>query len=593
VIRHEARLLRQSEERLVTFIESANDLIYSSTPDGRLLYANRTWQQVMGYGMEELAGISLWDLIPIQNRPKFMEAFQLLMAGENVNLLETMFQTRDGREVLVEGHLTCSHKDGEPVASWGIFRDITERKVAQKQLYHLAHYDILTNLPNRALLFERLQYAKSCAKRTKSRMALLFLDLDRFKIINDTLGHPVGDKLLVSVANRLSSCSREIDTVARIGGDEFIIILGGLKDVTDADKFAHKAMKNLAEPHKIEDHELFITGSIGISIYPDDDNDLDNLIKKADIAMYAAKGQGNNTYKFYDGKMDENAHKRFVLENSMRKALENGDFLLHYQPKLNILTGEITGMEALLRWEHPDLGLLSPAEFIPLAEETGLIIPLGEWVLNRACAQNKEWQTRGLSHLRVAVNVSGYQLQQTNFPEVVQKALAQTGLDPHYLELEITETVVMQNPDFTVEVLSRLCDIGIHISIDDFGTGYSSLSNLKRFSVNTLKIDKSFVHDVADNLTDAAIATAIIAMGSSLNLSIIAEGVETVGQFDFLKKTMCDEVQGYLFSKPIPPDEVAEFMKNRQAKRINIAGIVREEAPTPNLSSNGTPLDTI
>lgn len=314
VIRHEARLLRHSEERLVTFIESANDLIYSCTPDGKLLYANRTWQQVMGYGVEEIAGISLWDLIPIQNRPKFMEAIKLLMGGENVNLLETMFQTRDGREVQVEGHLTCSHKDGEPVATWGIFRDITERKVAQKQLYHLAHYDTLTNLPNRALLFERLQYARSCAKRAKNRMAVLFLDLDRFKIINDTMGHPVGDMLLVSVANRLSSCSREIDTVGRIGGDEFIIILGGLKDVSDADKFAHKVMKNLAEPHKIGDHELCITASIGISIYPDDDNDLDNLIKKADIAMYSAKRQGNNTYKFYDGKMYENVHKRFVMK---------------------------------------------------------------------------------------------------------------------------------------------------------------------------------------------------------------------------------------------------------------------------------------
>ncbi|KAF0218365.1 MAG: sensory box/GGDEF family [Geobacteraceae bacterium] len=564
VIRLEARLLRQSEERLLNFIDTTNDLIHSSTPDGKFIYVNHAWQQALGYRLEELAGILLWELIPSFNRFQFMKELKLMMEGGNEYLLETMFLTREGREVMVEGNVTCSYENGQPAAVWGIFRDITDRKKVQEQLYHLAHYDNLTNLPNRVLFVDRLKQAKAHANRAKTHMAVLFLDMDRFKIINDTLGHPVGDKLLQSLAKRLVLCVREIDTVARIGGDEFIIVLENLKEVSDAEKIACKVLATLSAPHMIDEHELFITASIGISMYPDDDEDLDNLIKKADVAMYAAKGQGNNTLRFYDPRMDENAHKKFVLENSMRKALEKEEFCLYYQPKVDIITGEITVMEALLRWEHPDLGLLAPGEFIPLAEETGLIVPLGEWVLNRACAQNKEWQTRGLFHLRVAVNLSGYQLQQKNFMEVVKNALEQTGLDSQYLEMEITETVIMQNPDFTVSVLGELRDMGIHISIDDFGTGYSSLSHLKRFSVNTLKIDKLFVRDVVDNVTDAAIATAIIAMGNSLNLRVTAEGVETEGQFSFLKETKCDEVQGYLFSKPIPPEKVVEFMHNRK-----------------------------
>lgn len=564
VIRQETRLLRESEERLVDFIDSANDLICSSFPDGRLFYANRSWQRLLGYNLEELAGLQLWDLVPARNRARFTEEFRRIVDGGEAYLLEAMFLTRDGREVSLEGHMTLSVKEGEPVAAWGSFRDVTERILAQKQLYQLAHYDILTTLPNRALLLDRMQRAKSRARREQHLMGLLFIDLDRFKVINDTLGHPVGDRLLVSVAGRLRSCCRETDTVSRIGGDEFIVVLEGLHQRSDAEAFAAKVMRRLAEPHLIDEHELFVTGSIGIALYPEDDEDLDNLLKKADIAMYAAKGNGSNTFRCYERQMDANAHKRFVMENSMRRALDNGNFLLHYQPKLNLLTGEITAMEALLRWDHPELGLVSPAEFIPLAEETGLIIPLGAWVLKQACAQNKLWQDEGHFSLRVAVNLSGYQLQQPDFLELVQRTLDEVGMHPRYLELEITETVVMQNPDFTVSLLGQLCDMGIHISIDDFGTGYSSLSHLKRFSINTIKMDKSFVRDVAHNRTDAAIATAIISMGRSLNLSVIAEGVETEGQLDFLKKTQCDEVQGFLFSKPIPPDEVIEFMKNRR-----------------------------
>ncbi len=563
-IRLETCLLRQSEERLHSFIDSANDLIYSITPDGRLLYVNQSWQKAIGYAGDEQPEVLLWDVISQEALTQFKQDLEQLMEGGNTQILETVFATRDGEEVIAEGSLTCSSKDGKVVAIWGIFRDISERKLIQKQLYHLAHYDSLTGLPNRALFMDRLQQGRAQAKRGKKQMAVLFLDLDRFKIINDTLGHPVGDKLLQCAASRLQLCVREVDTVARIGGDEFIIVLQGLNGTADAEKIASKILKTLSEPCLVNDHELFITTSLGISIYPDDDVDTDNLIQKADIAMYSAKSEQCNTFKFYDVKMDENSHKRFILENSMRKGLENDDFRLHYQPKVNLLTGKVTAMEALLRWEHPELGLLSPVEFIPLAEETGLIVPMGEWVLRQACCQNMEWQRQDLFHLRVAVNLSGYQLQQKNLISVIKQTLEHSGMDSKYLELEITETVIMQNPEFTTSVLAELREMGIHISIDDFGTGYSSLSHLKRFSVNTLKIDKSFMHDVVSNKTDAAIAKAIIAMGNSLDIGVIAEGVETEGQLSFLKETMCDEVQGYLFSRPLPAEDVVAFMRDRK-----------------------------
>jgi diguanylate cyclase (GGDEF)-like protein len=408
-----------------------------------------------------------------------------------------------------------------------------------------------------------LKQARAYAHREGCFMAVIFLDLDRFKIINDTLGHPVGDMLLQSVSQRLSSCVREIDTAARIGGDEFVLILVNLRDPQDAEKIANKVLTSLAVPHVVGEHELFVTTSIGISIFPSDSEDLDDLIKKADIAMYAAKSTGSNACRFYEASMDEHAHKRFVLENSLRRALENHEFRVYYQPKVDMSTDEITAFEALLRWEHPDLGLLSPSEFIPLAEETGLIIPIGEWVIRKSCEQNAAWHKEGLKNLRVAVNLSGYQLQQNNFIDVVTAIITETGLSPETIEFEITETVIMQNPDFTISVLNRLRDMGIHISIDDFGTGYSSLSHLKRFSVNTLKIDKTFVREVESSPTDAAIATAIIAMGNSLNLRVIAEGVETKGQFDFLKEKLCDEMQGYYYSMPMPPEKVLEFMKGK------------------------------
>lgn len=567
VIRSEALMLRESEERLLSFIDTANDLIFSVTPEGNFIYLNKECEKVIGHTVEELGSRLVSEVIHDNGQRSYAVAVAHALKYGRAENFETQLIGRDGTAVPIEGGLTCSYRDEKPEAIWWICRDVTDRKLAQQQLYQLAHFDSLSGLPNRVLLHDRLRQARALANREGFSMALLFLDLDRFKIINDTLGHPVGDRLLQSVALRLSASIREIDTAARIGGDEFVIILVNLRGPADAEKVAVKILGSLAMPHFIDSHELFVTTSIGISIFPEDDEDPDNLIKKADIAMYAAKSAGSNTFRFYESSMDEHAHKRFVLENSMRKALDSNEFILHYQPKVDVLSGEITAFEALLRWEHPALGLLSPAEFIPLAEETGMIVPIGEWVIRNACEHNVAWHASGLKNLRVAVNLSGYQLQQSSFIEMVSMILDSTGLTPDCLEFEITETVIMQNPDFTIDLLNRLREMGIHISIDDFGTGYSSLSHLKRFSVNTLKIDKSFVSEVESNSTDAAIATAIIAMGNSLNLRVTAEGVETRGQYEFLREKLCDEIQGYYYSRPLPHDKVLEFMKDKVVKQ--------------------------
>ncbi len=378
---------------------------------------------------------------------------------------------------------------------------------------------------------------------------------------------PLAHTLLQEVGKRLRSCVREIDTVARIGGDEFAIVLVNLGHAVDAEQVAGKILKSLAKPVQADENELYITTSIGISIYPTHDDDPESLLKKADAAMYQAKAQGRNNYQVYDSSMDFDAERRMKLEGGMRRAIERDEFHLLYQPKIDSVSNKITALEALIRWEHPELGTLPPAEFIALAEETGLILPIGEWVMRRACLDNRQWQEQGLPKVRVAVNLSGFQLQAKNFVETVKSVLEETGLAGEYLEFEIAETVIMQNPEFAVSVLTQLRDMDIHISIDDFGTGYSSLAHLKRFSVNTLKIDRTFVRDIELNSTDAAITSAIISMGNSLNLKVIAEGVETEGQFVMLKEKHCDEMQGYLFSRPVPVTAVEGLLRNGLAKR--------------------------
>lgn len=561
VLRGETAALRQSEERLVDFLETASDLIFSFTPEGKVVYANRAWKKALGYDPAELLSLNVLSILHKDCRSACIEGFRKALGGAKVEPIEGSLVARDGHLIAVQANLACSSGGAGESVLWGVCRDITEQKEAREQLYHMAHHDMLTGLPNRILFKDRLKQARALAKRHQHQLAVLFLDLDRFKIINDTLGHAAGDIMLKETARRLTSCVREVDTVARLGGDEFTVILGELKDDEAAEKVARKILKALAKPLVVEESELFITTSIGIAMYPDHVDDPAALIKAADIAMYHAKAQGRNNFQFYAPDMEEGADNRLTLANGMRRALENDEFRIHYQPKLDIESGEVTALEALLRWDHPELGMIPPAEFIALAEENGLIIQIGEWVLREACAQNRAWQDEGLPKVRVAVNLSAYQLRQSGLVETVQSILEETGLDADFLELEITETAIMQNPDFAVSILNELREVGAHISIDDFGTGYSSLAHIKRFTINNLKIDKSFVRDVEINRTDAAIAKAIIAMGSSLNLTVIAEGVETEGQLSFLKDQRCDEVQGFLFSRPVPAEEVAEVLR--------------------------------
>jgi len=433
--------------------------------------------------------------------------------------------------------------------------EIAKRQEGEARLNHMAHHDSLTGLPNRMLFNDRLRHALQRAYRNGHQLAVLFLDLDRFKNVNDTLGHPVGDQLLKIVARRLGGCLREQDTLARLGGDEFIALMEGpLVSSQDVAAVAQRLLQTLARPFDLSNQEIFLTTSIGISFYPTDGQDVTELVKNADTAMYRAKEQGRNTYQFYTVELTTTAFERFALETSLRHALERGEFILYYQPLYSFKTDRIIGAEALIRWQHPQEGLVSPIKFIPVAEETGLIEPIGEWVMRTACAQAKAWRTAGRPPLRMAVNLSSRQIMSSRLLDQVRQALEDTRLEPQYLELEITESSIMSEPAKAIATLDALKDLGVSLVIDDFGTGYSSLSYLKRFNVSKLKIDRSFVCDLPEDANDRAIIRAIIALGHSMQLQISAEGVETGEQQAFLKAEGCDERQGYLLSKPVPAD---------------------------------------
>ncbi|HQU15580.1 MAG: hypothetical protein B7Z66_00850 [Chromatiales bacterium 21-64-14] len=439
---------------------------------------------------------------------------------------------------------------------WAVLRQRVRRMLtesrAEKRVNHLAYHDPLTDLPNRQRFADQLEQSTDLARRRGQPLALLFLDLDRFKLINDSLGHGAGDLLLQSVAQRLTACVRKGDIVGRLGGDEFTVIVEGVASAQEAALIAQKVLVVLAEPFMLDSREVFVTASIGIALYPFDGGDHGTLLKNADVAMYRAKDYGRNNYQFYTAEMSARAMERLELENDLRRALERNEFLLHYQPQVHLASGEIIGLEALIRWHHPDLGMVPPADFIQPAEETGLIVPIGEWVLFSACQQARAWQDAGHQRVRVAVNLSGRQLKQRDLVDTVRGVLSDTGLDPKWLELELTESSIMQNDKLTRSTLWELHDMGVRLSIDDFGTGYSSLSYLKRFPIDTLKIDRSFVRDITTDPDDAAIATAIIAMAHNLKLDVVAEGVETVEQRQFLQDRGCDAIQGYLVSRPVP-----------------------------------------
>ncbi len=445
--------------------------------------------------------------------------------------------------------------------------ELAEVKQVAETIWQQVYYDPLTGLPNRMLFEDRLTLELAHARRDKQGLAVMFLDLDHFKLINDTLGHSVGDQLLQDVAHRLKDTLRGTDTIARMGGDEFALLLTRVTHAENVARVAQKIFHVFKPPFNFGGHDFHITPSIGITLYPTDGEDPQTLLKNADTALYRAKEQGRNVYQFYTPAMNAKTLERLVLENNLRRALERKEFVIYYQPRVKINTKQIIGMEALVRWQHPEQGLISPVKFIPLAEETGLIMPLGEWVLRTACAQTKAWQEAGFPPLRVGVNLSARQFQQPNLVERVAQVLKETGLHPHYLELEITESAAMQNAEYTLPVLYHLKEMGIHISIDDFGTGYSSLSYLKKFPFHTLKLDQSFIRDLATDPNDAMIAKVVITLAHGLKLEVVAEGVETQEQLDFLKQLQGDEVQGYLFSKPLPAKEFEELLRQEMKRR--------------------------
>ena len=486
---------------------------------------------------------------------------------------------REQAEVILDEHGTAAR-----VA--GTVQDITDRKQAEEQIRFLAYYDSLTGLPNRLMFTERLKGALVDGRRRGRKVAALFLDLDQFKRINDTLGHSFGDRLLQNVADRLRACLRSTDgmmrgdpirssdTVARLGGDEFIVSLTDIHRGEDAARVAHRVLDSLKGPFRLDAHEVFVTASIGISLYPDDGEDAETILKNADTAMYHAKDAGRNNYQFYNVSMNALALQRLSLEASLRRALDRDEFLLYYQPQVDVENWRVIGVEALMRWRHPDLGLVPPSDFIPVAEECGLIRPIGDWVLQRACAQIKQWQDRGHDSLRVAVNLSVHQFQQHDLVGAVERGASGAGLDPSSLELEITESVMMHKVEETIVILNNLKDRGVRICIDDFGTGYSSLSYLKRFPIAALKIDRSFIRDIATKPEDAAITAAIIAMARSLKIDVVAEGVETSAQRDFLSEQGCTLMQGFLFSRPLPAEDVTRLLEDTSGS----AGFVAPDA---------------
>lgn len=550
-------------------------------PDHRVLIWNRACEELTGIRADEMLGRDEpWRAFYDHKRPVLADLIIDGVTG-NTPLHYTTFQksTFIPEGLQAEGwyhNLNGTDRyiffnaapirngKGELLAAIQTLEDITERKRYEEQLEYQANHDGLTNLPNNNLLTDRIRQALLISLRSNQQVAVFLIDLDNFKFINDSLGHDIGDLLLKIVAERLTGCVRSGDTVARQGGDEFVIMVSGPDVSSQAIQIAGKILETLALPIRIQDHELFVTCSIGISISPRDGEDVQTLIKHADAAMYRAKEQGRNTFRFFTSEMNSRSMARVSMEKHLRRALENNEFLVHYQPKVSLHSGQVTGLEALVRWQSPELGMISPDKFIYLAEETGLIEPIGEWVLRTACRQTKTWQDAGFAPLTVAVNLSARQLRQHNIAVIIETALKETRLDPSFLEIEITESMVMHDVEKVTAILNEIKGIGIALAMDDFGTGYSSLSYLKRFPFDKLKIDKSFVRDITCDPHNAAIARAIIAMAHSLHLKVVAEGVETEGQFNYLRSHGCDEMQGFYVSRPIPVLELEHLLRQKQ-----------------------------
>ncbi len=568
--------LRESEKLHRYIVNKSPDIVYILDNMGRFTFINKRVESLLGYKMKDVIGKHYSELVHEDDIEKAQFKFNERRTGNRASInIELKLKCKnneqarnfDNRILPIEINSVGVYSSGEEntnkkfIGTYGIARDITDRIEAEEIIRFQAYHDMLTRLPNRTLLKDRLNQAITHARRNKTNLSVMFLDLDRFKVINDTLGHIVGDHLLQAVAMRLRHCLREGDTLARIGGDEFTLLLPEVNSREDAEFIARKIIKSLREPFRIDSHELFISTSIGISHYPEDGDTMESLIKHADIAMYSVKGKGKNGFEFYSDNMIDAYSRHLSLENDLRRALDDNQFKIYYQPQINIETNEVFAMEALIRWQHPDRGLISPNEFIELAEETRLIKRIGNWILENACAELKCWRDMGLNNIRIAINVSAVQLEQGSFVNFVLNTLKKYDIPGKMLELEITENTLMHDTDDGVLKLRELSNHGIKIAIDDFGTGYSSLNYLKRLPIDTLKIDQSFVHDMSKSEEDSSIIKAIIAIAKGLNLNIISEGVETQAQLEQLRSWRCKNMQGFLFGKPMPCDQAVDMLK--------------------------------
>ena len=567
--------LFEEKERAQVTLNSIGDAVICTDISGNIPFLNLVALRITGWSRDEAVGKPMPEVFRVldatsrRTTPNPMEIAvrqnHTMHLPSNCILIQ-----RDGCEIPIEDSVAPIHdREGQATGVVIVFRDVSSTKTMAIQMAHSAHHDFLTGLPNRKLLNDRVSQAIALAIRNMKKVAVLFLDLDGFKHINDSLGHSIGDRLLQSIAKRLVGSVRGSDTVSRQGGDEFVVLLSGVEHSEGVAISVRRLLQVVADPHSIDQHDLHVTACIGVSIYPDDGPDAETLIKNADTAMYQAKENGRQSYQFFKPAMNVRAVERQSIEGSLRRALERQEFAVHYQPKINLKTGEISGAEGLIRWTHPTRGPVSPAQFIPVAEDCGLILSMGNWVLREACKQARTWVEAGLPLGTMGVNISAVEFRNENFLEGVFAILKDTGLNPNLLELELTESVLMKRPESTASVLRALREKGVQVAVDDFGTGYSSLSYLQKFSIDALKIDQSFVRRITTAPAETTIVTAVISMARSLKLRVVAEGVETLKELEFLQAHQCDEAQGYYFSRPVPSEQFAKLLETGVSETLH------------------------